>query len=211
MSWTTSIQRVAATPQSETKDKGPSMLTIINDGLLIAQMDLFRNLGAGFRGRSAQFGTSDFLTVIAVLAALGIGMYVLSRVLQRQELPQRSNSPRVLFRELCLAHDLDRNSRRFLRQIGRYQRLDHLGRLFLEPERFEPANLSPKLRKNQALLQTLRQKLFGDLTFAEQANPKKPSARQSGIPEAKPASAKNTISPVVSGDGAFSADSPASV
>lgn len=183
------------------------MLNMSYDSLLIAQMDLFRNLGAGFRGRSAQFGTSDFLTVIAILAALGAGMYVLSRVLQRQELPQRSNSPRVLFRELCMAHDLDRNSRRILRQIGRYQRLDHLGRLFLEPERFEPANLSPKLRKNQAMLQALRQKLFGDLTLAEQATPKK----STGSLEAKPATAKNTINPVVSGDGAFSADSPASV
>lgn len=183
------------------------MLHTLQHGLLIAQMDLFRNLGAGFRGRSAQFGASDFLTVIAVLAALGAGMYILSRMLQRQELPQRSNSPRVLFRELCMAHELDRNSRRFLRQIGRYQRLDHLGRLFLEPERFEPANLSPKLRQNQALLQSLRQKLFSDLTLPNQANAKSAAGTKAARTESK----KNTINPIVSGDGAFSTDMPTNV
>lgn len=187
------------------------MLETLQCGLLIAQVDLFRNLGASFRGRSAQFGASDLLTVIAVLAALGAGMYILSRMLQRQELPQRSNSPRVLFRELCMAHDLDRNSRRLLRQIGRYQRLDHLGRLFLEPERFEPANLSPKLRQNQALLQSLRQKLFSDLTIPSQPTTKNPSGKKAARAETKTAAKKSTVNPIVSGDGAFAADTPANV
>lgn len=187
------------------------MRNAIEESLLLAQMELFRNLGAGFRGRAAHFGTSDLIAIVLVLSALAGGMYLLSRMLQRQELPQRSNSPRVLFRELCMAHDLDRSSRRLLRQIGRYQRLDHLGRLFVEPERFDPANLSPSLRKKQAMLQSLRDTLFGDLTLDEQVPSGKRRQKRSRAGEEKSAQGRTTINPVVSGDGAYSADTPTSV
>jgi len=179
---------------------------LIHQSWLIAQSDVFRNLGAGFRGKAAQFNTSDLITVVLVLAVLAVGMYILSRVLQRQELPQRSNSPRVLFRELCLAHDLDRGSRGLLRQIGRYQRLDHLGRLFLEPERFDSANLSPKLRQKQALLQALRQKLFGNLALNERGESKKANDKQPRRP-----AAPISITPIVSGDGATAVDNTPAV
>ncbi len=187
------------------------MHEIIHRGWLIAQSEVFRNLGASFRGRAAQFGVTDLVTAIAVLSSLAAGMYVLSRVLHRQELPQRSNSPRVLFRELCLAHGLDRASRRLLRQIGRYQRLDHPGRLFLEPERFDPANLSPKLRHNKALIQSLRQTLFGDLVLEERGKEEKAGDKQPRRAAAKTPKARISITPTVAGDAALPTDSPSNV
>ena len=183
----------------------------IEHSLLLAQMELFRNLGAGFRGRAAHFGASDLITIILVVASLALGMYLLSRMMHRQEVPQRSNSPRVLFRELCLAHGLDRSSRRLLRQIGRYQRLDHLGRLFVEPERFDPGNLSPKLRKKQELLRALREQLFGELTADGLERSTKSAKKSSQKSEVKRPAGRTSISPVVSSDGALSADTPTNV
>jgi len=185
---------------------------VISKNWFIAQTDVFRNLGASFRGRAAHFSSTDLLTIILVLAALAVGTYILSRLLQRQELPQRSNSPRVLFRELCLAHGLDRSSRGLLRQIGRYQRLDHLGRLFLEPERLDPANLSPKLRQHQALLLALRQKLFSDLTLNERAKSNEADDKQPRrLAVEKPTKARISIAPIVSSDGALTTDKSADV
>lgn len=157
--------------------------------IVFAQSDIFRNLGSGFRGRAAQFHASDLIAVIAVVVAIGVGLYFLSRWMQRNEQPQRTNNPRGLFRELCRAHELDRTTRRLLQQIARHQQLSHAARLFLEPERFEPANLSPDLRARQSEVAALRERLFAGLLTAA------PAKEPTGGTKAKSVAAPVVTSP----------------
>ncbi len=66
----------------------------------------------------------------------------------------------VVFRSLCKAHGLDRGSRRLLWQVARCQKLAHPACLFLEPNRFAAANLSPQLRQQAETLKRLETRLF---------------------------------------------------
>ncbi len=74
------------------------------------------------------------------------------------------NNPWALFRSLCKAHGLRRSSRRMLKQLAHWQRLEHPSRLFVEPERFETVNLSPTLQSQTSAIHALRDRIFGDLS-----------------------------------------------
>ena len=63
------------------------------------------------------------------------------------------SSPNRLFRGLCRAHGLAWADRRLLLRLARFQELDNPGRLFLEPERFDPAALDPGLPDAQSRYQ----------------------------------------------------------
>ena len=128
--------------------------------MLLAQSSRLRALGSGVRGRRAQFDSGDLFTMVVVLAVFVVGLVVHSKLMSRQERRRSFTSPGELFRALVKAHGLDRSSRRLLRQIASYQRLAEPARLFLEPERFEPANLSVPLRARAAVVAALRDRLF---------------------------------------------------
>ncbi len=126
----------------------------------LAQSPRWQDLGSDFRGRNARFETSDLVYGVLIVVGAIVAVIVLKLILARQEGRQGVNSPRRLFRTLCKAHRLDRRSRGLLRQVARWQRLDHPSRLFLEPDRFEVSQLSERLRARSTELQTLRDRLF---------------------------------------------------
>jgi hypothetical protein len=132
----------------------------------------WRSMSSGFRGSRARFDSGDVVTGLLLLAGVALGVFVLSRLLSRQERQRAYNRPRALFRSLCKAHGLDRSSRQLLRQVARWQRLAQPARLFLEPNRFEPAALSPRLRAKGALLARLRDRIFA--VSAESASATRP-------------------------------------
>lgn len=77
--------------------------------------------------------------------------------------PARSracNSPTRLFWSLCRAHGLPWRDRLVLWQISRCQRMADPARLFLEPQRFEAANLNTSLRQQSERIKRLGQRLF---------------------------------------------------
>jgi hypothetical protein len=127
--------------------------------LLLADRNVFRDMGSGFRTKRATFQYSDLIAWIIVAALLIAALAFLARVVARRE-KQTFSSPRALFRELCKAHDLDLASRRLLRRLARAAAIRQPARLFLEPQRFEPTALSADLRAQWPAIEALRAKLF---------------------------------------------------
>ena len=128
--------------------------------IVLAQQSRWRSLGRGVRGKSSDFDTGDIVFALSVLAGIAVAIWLMAHLLNHSDRRRRYNRPQALFRDLCRVHDLDRGRRRMLRQIARWQRLGQPARLFLEPERFEPDNVSPKLRASSRRLTALRDKLF---------------------------------------------------
>jgi hypothetical protein len=113
----------------------------------------FRNAGAGVTMPYVIFG-------LVVAVALVITLWIVSRWLRTRE--QRAyNSPRSLLKELCKAHGLSRQDRKLLKALARRHSLDQPSRLFLEPDRFEPAAGVGDTTGQRSRLERLRDRLFG--------------------------------------------------
>jgi hypothetical protein len=127
---------------------------------LLANATRLNSMGDRFRKGSKSFDAGDVVLWVAVLAVIGLAFWMLAQYRERQDGPDRTNSPRRLFFELCRAHELKFADRWLLWRVARWQRLTQPAKLFVEPERFDAANLSRKLlAKNDQLVQ-LRDKLF---------------------------------------------------
>lgn len=95
---------------------------------------------------------------LILAAAVSIAAWTIWRSLARRAQARRRYSPHELFCQLCEAHGLDRTQRRALCRLAQQQQLEHPGRLFLEPERFE-AGEGPVLAK-------IKERLFADSAAA---------------------------------------------
>ena len=129
--------------------------------ILLAQQGRIADLSRNFRGDHAQLSSTDLLVASGALLLVACLVTLLQR-LARPKPPRPLYSPSRLFRDLCRLHGLDRTSRRLLCRLAHYQKLDHPGRLFVEPERFEPENLGP-LASHLQRYREIRERLFGSL------------------------------------------------
>jgi hypothetical protein len=127
---------------------------------LLAQIHRFDGLRDRFSGPRSRFGMDDAITAILAILGVSVVLYLVNRWHSRRSGKQSYNSPSAMFHELCQAHNLDRKTRQLLKRVAQWQGLTHPARLFLEPERYEPANLSPELERFSAELFELRAKLF---------------------------------------------------
>jgi hypothetical protein len=143
------------------------MAKLILLGQILAQQGGYSDLGSKLHGRRGRWETSDILIWTAVMIAIVLGIWMLARYAAKQDKGQRMNNPWALFRSLVKAHGLDRGGRRILKQLAKWQRLEHPGRLFVEPERFETVNLSPGLQAQVQTVRALRDRIFGDLESFE--------------------------------------------
>jgi hypothetical protein len=137
--------------------------------LLLADRNIYRDLGSGFRAKRETFQYSDLIAWIIVATLVIAALIFLARVIARRE-KQIFSSPRALFRELCKAHNLDLANRRLLRRIARAAGLRQPARLFLEPQRFEPTTLPQALRSQWPAIEALRAKLFAQTGAGKAAN-----------------------------------------
>ncbi len=142
--------------------------------MLLAQSALNR-MGSRIRGDHAKLGASDVLVVLAIVAIVVAGIWVLTRLIARQDRDRRYHNPRALFRELCRTHQLNTKERRFLRQVATYQRLKQPALLFVQPDRLQPSELGRHQRAQKALLKTLRKQLFGDVAAPPRSEPEQSS------------------------------------
>lgn len=133
---------------------------MIRSVIVLADFDVVRNMGHRFHGKEAQLGMDDLFMGLAILLAVVALAWILSRFASRQDLHVRSNSPRALFRELCAAHQLERQDRGLLKRLARHHQLAHPAMLFLEAARFEPTALSARLASQASRLEKLRERLF---------------------------------------------------
>lgn len=160
---------------------------LFNCQVLLAQMQRFDGLRDRFSGPRAKFNVEDALTALGAIIGVAVVLFVISRWHSRYSGRRTYNSASGMFKELCNAHQLDRPARKLLKRVARWQRLSQPGRLFLEPERFEPVNLSPDLQRYSAELFELRSRLF---TF-EVATESRDSLMFSPLGLVEPASANS--------------------
>ena len=161
--------------------------------VLLAAGTRWRSMGGGLRGRRARLDSGDLVIFLAILAGVVLAVYLLSRFLAYKDGRKSFNSPRALFRALAKAHNLDRASRRLLRRVARWQRLAHPARLFLEPTRFDPSNLSPQLRERITEIQTLRDRIFA--ARIEELDLDQPAGQTPTQGKSRTATARITTSP----------------
>ena len=141
------------------------MHDLLTKTVLLADRSLLRDMGSGFRDKQENQGGTDMLLWIGIVVGVFVAIAIVAHFVARRDKRQIFNSSRGLFRALCRAHQLDFASRRLLRWIARDQQVEPAARLFLEPEQFEPENMSPALNSRAAEIMALRKRLFagGDL------------------------------------------------
>jgi len=104
----------------------------------------------------------DVVLGLAILAVVAASIWLLARFVERCQRRRSKVRPRLLFLALCRAHRLRWSERWILWQIARGQRLRDPGRVFLEPERLDLANVPVRLRSRAALIEQLRRRLFSE-------------------------------------------------
>ena len=77
---------------------------------------------------------------------MGAGWAVYSWLKRRNDMSQPCDDPHKLFRELCLAHQLEHRSRRLLLQLAGALDWSHPAELFVTPAAFEPSACPRRLR-----------------------------------------------------------------
>ena len=132
------------------------------DGLpaLLAAGGRFQAMGRRFRADAGQHNYNSLFSFLMLIACATLVIWGLTRLVQWTE-KHGKNSPRALFRELCRVHRIGWSERRMIKDLAEWQHLDQSAQVFLEPERFDAALLSPGLAEHRESLEALRDKIFG--------------------------------------------------
>jgi len=140
------------------------MSELVFDGVLLAQSDPVERLANAFRERQVRMDSGDVVVAVLLLLGLVVALWLLSRLPSRRTTRRASPSrPLVLLLSLCRAHKLAWSECWLLWRVARHHGLDDPARLFVEPERFDPANAGPVLRLRAEELEALGRRLFGNL------------------------------------------------
>jgi hypothetical protein len=129
--------------------------------LLIAQSSAWKHLGDGLHGRRGRTDLFDFWPVALGLVVVAIAVAAVVAIRKRDDMSQKCNDPNKLFRELSLAHKLNRGSQKLLWQLAEAFQLAQPAEVFLTPTLFHSAQLPPELQGEEERLQALHQQLFG--------------------------------------------------
>lgn len=130
--------------------------------LLGEQNDVLRSLARGFQDKEDELTPSTVLAVLVVATGLLLAIWLLSRWATKKERLGSYHSPSGLFRALCRAHRLDLRQRRLLRRLARVRKLPQPAALFLQPDCFVPATLTPDLQREADAVAALGKILFGE-------------------------------------------------
>ena len=127
---------------------------------LAAHIPLLAEIGDNFPASGDRQNWSDLWPygIAAVVAAIATAIVL--KVRKHNDMTLPCDDPHRLFRELCLAHKLDRGSARLLAHLATALRLEQPAQIFLTPAAFEPARLPGSLKARAAELKLLRERLF---------------------------------------------------
>jgi len=143
----------------------------MNFPTLLAQAENWREMGRDFRSDHLKLDPGLIVASLAVLVAVVIFLFVLARLMNRQEGRRIYNNPKQLFLGLCRAHELTSAQRRLLVQVARAENVVLPASLFLEPDRLTAAAANPSFRSQKAQLKALRETLFADLAGPAEKQP----------------------------------------
>ncbi len=156
------------------------MNRLLCHGILLAQEGRLESFSKGFSGRRTRFDAQDVVIVLMVLAGIAVAIFAISYFLGLQEQRPGRASPLRLFLTLCKAHRLRWSESWLLWRVARSQRLRDPARLFLEPQRLQAANLDRSLKKRQAKLIEIRNRLF-DWTNLDRRHSQSEAPQVSGL------------------------------
>lgn len=134
---------------------------------LLADQHAIRNIARGMQSRQAQVDVGDLTTALLIFCLFFVSVWGISRLVSRKERAASCLDPRALFRALCRAHQLRRSECQLLRQLAHAHALNQPALLFVEPDRFDAAELGEAWHKQRERLAELRSRLFvglGDRT-----------------------------------------------
>src|SRR5690606_17299190 len=94
------------------------------------------------------------------IATVAVAVWLLARYVNFRE-SRGFHHPRRLFQELCAAHGLGRKNRNLLRRLAAAHQVALEAQLFIEPERFDVAQLDAPWQQERAALEELRDAIFG--------------------------------------------------
>ena len=133
---------------------------VLLDCVLLAQQSPLDNFAREFQGRETRLNSGYLTTGLVILLGMVLAVWLLSLVLDRYGGRRPVDSSLALFLALCRAHGLRWPEWWLLWQVARDHQLKDPARLFLEPERLDPANLGPVLRLRSEQLEAIRGRLF---------------------------------------------------
>ncbi len=120
------------------------LLTILAGHPLLAENSRFAHMGNRVKDSKTDLDLTGLFAVLGGLLVLVVLGWGISYWRARRE-SRVVNSPRALFRELCSAHGMSRAERDLLHEIAQWHNLADPVQLFIEPERFQPAEMHEAL------------------------------------------------------------------
>jgi hypothetical protein len=140
------------------------MSCTLHPPILLAEQSRWENLSSslssGLRGHQIDVG--DVVAALLILACVVGVVWLVSRFLPVLGRRGAYAGPTRLFLSLCRAHRLQWREAWWLWQLARFQRLRDPARLFLEPQRWDAASLSPSLLARQRQLIRVRDRVFAE-------------------------------------------------
>ncbi|HEX7450607.1 MAG TPA: hypothetical protein VF306_23805 [Pirellulales bacterium] len=147
---------------------------------LLADQHAIRNIARGMQSRQAQVDVGGLTSALLIFCLFFVSVWGVSRLVGRKERAVSCLDPRALFRELCRTHQLSRSDRQLLRHLALEYKLAQPSLLFVEPDRFDVAELGEAWQKHRQRLDELRCRLFAGLE--QRADSNRPADAESVIP-----------------------------
>ena len=128
--------------------------------VLLADQERWKDLGRGFRGENARLQGSEIAICLGMVALAALVIFILARVLARQEGGRQHHSGRALFNSLCQAHSLSRAEALLLKKMAWHYQQPEPAQLFLMPAKFQPSALPAALHAQRRQVESLRERIF---------------------------------------------------
>ncbi len=128
--------------------------------LLFAQISNWQRMGDGLHRGRGRMDLMELLPVVIILAGVGIAIYIVAKVRKRNDMTLVCDDPGKLFRELSLAHNLDRGSQKLLWRLAEALELAQPADVFLQPTFFQAERIPQELQGEEAELESLLERLF---------------------------------------------------
>ena len=127
---------------------------------LFAQMSKWQRMGDGLHRGRGRMDLMELLPVVILLAIVGIAIFLVVKVRKRNDMTQPCDDPAKLFRELSLAHNLDRASQKLLWRLAEGLELAQPADVFLQPSFFQGDRIPEELHGEEDELELLLERLF---------------------------------------------------